>query len=199
MKLVILFGPPAVGKMAVGRELARLTGLRLFHHHMTIDLALRFFDWGTPAFGRLSGTFRRLIFEEVAASDLPGLIFTYVWALDDPRDAATVDGIAAIFRAKGADVHYVELEATQAERLRRNETELRLAEKWPKRDLERSRAFLLEADTKYRLNTSAEHPFPYPDPSRYLKIENTSLSPVEAAERVIGYFGFGKSKSLGHD
>ncbi len=37
MRLVILFGPPAVGKMTVGYELEKLTGLRLFHNHMTVD------------------------------------------------------------------------------------------------------------------------------------------------------------------
>ena len=44
MKLIIIFGPPAVGKMTVGYELAKITGLRLFHNHMTIDLVLNFFD-----------------------------------------------------------------------------------------------------------------------------------------------------------
>jgi shikimate kinase len=43
MKLVILFGPPAVGKMTVGQQLANLTGFKLFHNHMTIELALNFF------------------------------------------------------------------------------------------------------------------------------------------------------------
>jgi shikimate kinase len=37
MKLVILFGPPAVGKMTVGQQLANLTGFKLFHNHMTIE------------------------------------------------------------------------------------------------------------------------------------------------------------------
>jgi len=37
-KLIILFGPPAVGKMTVGKELADLTGLKLFHNHMTYKL-----------------------------------------------------------------------------------------------------------------------------------------------------------------
>jgi hypothetical protein len=89
--LVFIVGPPAVGKMTVGHALAERSGLRLFHNHHTIDLVLRFFEYGTPPFQRLVGEFRRRIFEEVAASDLPGLIFTYVWAFDDPRDAAAVE------------------------------------------------------------------------------------------------------------
>ena len=38
MKLVLIFGPQAVGKMTVGQELAKKTGLKLFHNHMTIEL-----------------------------------------------------------------------------------------------------------------------------------------------------------------
>ena len=48
MKFVLLFGPPAVGKMSVGRELEKITGLRLFHNHMTIELVVPFFDFGLP-------------------------------------------------------------------------------------------------------------------------------------------------------
>jgi hypothetical protein len=99
---------------------------------MTIDLVLRFFEYGTLQFGRLVDEFRIRIFEEVAASQLPGLIFTYVWALDHPRDKAFIDKTCQIFRSHGADVFYVELSATLDERLQRNETEFRLAEKCPK-------------------------------------------------------------------
>ena len=35
--LVVLVGPPAVGKMTVGHALAARTGLRLFHNHHTIE------------------------------------------------------------------------------------------------------------------------------------------------------------------
>ncbi|KAA1807131.1 hypothetical protein FXB61_003723 [Bacillus cereus] len=42
MKLILIFGPQAVGKMTVGQELATLTGLKLFHNHMTIDLVSQF-------------------------------------------------------------------------------------------------------------------------------------------------------------
>jgi len=33
MHLVMLFGPPAAGKMTVGAEIARPTGYKLFHTH----------------------------------------------------------------------------------------------------------------------------------------------------------------------
>ena len=185
MRLVIIFGPPAVGKMAVGRELERLTGLRLFHNHMTIDLVLPFFEFGTPQFVKLVGEFRRRIFEEVAASELPGLIFTYVWALDHPGDKAFVDELCGIFRERGAGIYFVELETPQEERLRRNETELRLAEKRPKRDLVKSRRNLLEIDAAHRLNTRGD--FFYHE--NYIKIDNTHLPPDEVARRIVAVFG----------
>lgn len=182
--LVIVFGPPAVGKMAVGLELQRLTGLRLFHNHMSVDLALRFFAFGTPPFGRLVRDVRRRVFEEVAASDLPGLVFTFVWSLGDSRDRAFIDELTPIFSQRGAQVCFAELEATQTERLRRNETPLRLAEKAPKRNLVESRAHLIDLDRQHRLNTSGD--FFYPD--RHLKIENSALEPTAVAERIIDRF-----------
>ncbi len=183
--LVFIVGPPAVGKMTVGIELARHTGLRLFHNHQTIDLVLQFFAHGTPPFHRLVGEFRRRVLEEVAGSDLPGLIFTYVWAFDDPADAAVVEEYASIFRASGGRVVIVELEATQAERLRRNETELRLAEKPSKRDVEQSRRRLLAADATYRLNSNGE----FDGRADYLRIDNTHLSPEAVADQVIEALG----------
>jgi len=37
MKLVFIYGPPASGKLTVARELATLTGYRLFHNHLIVD------------------------------------------------------------------------------------------------------------------------------------------------------------------
>ena len=70
----MIFGPPAIGKMAVGKEVERATGIRLFHNHMTIELVLNFFPFGSPAFSRLVNDFRRNLFKEIARSDLPGLV-----------------------------------------------------------------------------------------------------------------------------
>ena len=43
MILVLLVGNGAVGKMTVGQELMKLTDLRLFHNHMTIEPVLEIF------------------------------------------------------------------------------------------------------------------------------------------------------------
>src|SRR6188508_1133674 len=59
MTLVIIFGPPAVGKMTVGLALERLTGFRLFHNHMTVDPVIRLFPFESPAYRRLVQEFRR--------------------------------------------------------------------------------------------------------------------------------------------
>jgi hypothetical protein len=171
--------------MTVGRELARRTGLRLFHNHVAVDPVLRFFEFGTPPFSRLVSEFRRRIFEEVAGSDLPGLIFTFVWAFDLESDAKFMDKVASIFLSRGADVRFVELQADQGERLKRNETALRLQEKWPKRDLVRSRELLLLHDTEHRLHSIDE----FAGRDDYMRIDNTHLSPEDVAERIIEGFG----------
>jgi hypothetical protein len=139
----------------------------------------------TPAFSRISDEVRRRVIEEVAASDLPGLVFTFVWAFDVPEDQAFVDEYALPFRSRGGRVLFVELEATQAERLKRNECESRLAEKPSKRDLEASRRRLLQNDAQYQLNSGGK----FDQRPDYLRIDNTTLTPGEVAERVVSHFG----------
>jgi shikimate kinase len=194
MKFVIIFGPPAVGKMSVGVELAKLTGLKLFHNHMTIALVLNFFNFGEPPFHRLVAEFRRRIFEEVAASDLPGIIFTFVWALELESDRAFIDRSCEIFRAKGADIYFVELEAELSERIKRNESAFRLSQKPPKRDVVKSREQLLADEQKYKLNSEGD--FFYTE--NYLKIINTNLSPHEAARLIVEEFGFAGVENTVH-
>ena len=50
-----------VGKMTVGQEFMKITDLRLFHNHMTIEPVIEIFGY-------------------YAASENYGLIFTYMWA-----------------------------------------------------------------------------------------------------------------------
>jgi len=172
--------------MTVGYELAKLTGFRLFHNHMTIDLVLNVFDFEQPQFQTLVSEFRRRVFEEVADSDLPGLIFTFVWALNLETERAYIEQSCDVFRKKGADIYFVELEAELSERLRRNESEFRLSQKPPKRDVEKSRERLLEDDRKYKLNSNDD----FFHEENYLKINNTNLSADETARMIVDKFGY---------
>ncbi|GAB2591741.1 hypothetical protein Aab01nite_38620 [Paractinoplanes abujensis] len=179
--LLFVIGPPAVGKMTVGNAIAARTGFRVFHNHLTIEPVLRFFDFGTPPFHRLVESFRAGVLEEVAASDLPGLVFTYVWAFDHPGDAEAVSKYAEPFVRRGGRVLFLELEASQEARLKRNAGADRLAEKASKRDLGRSRLHLLEADDRYRLNSTTE----FAGRDDHLRVDNTDLTPGEVADLAV--------------
>ena len=154
MKLIHLFGPQAVGKMTVGQELAKITDLKLFHNHMTIDLVGHFFDYSTAEGKKLVASFRQQIFEEFAKSDEYGMIFTYVWAFDLASDWQYVQNLTALFEEQGGEVYYVELETNLEERLERNRTENRLVHKPKKRDLEWSDQDLLNMMERHRLNSN---------------------------------------------
>ena len=177
MKFVLIFGPQAVGKMTVGQELEKLTGLKLFHNHMTIDLVSNFFSYGSDQGKRLVGLFRQEIFEEVAKSDLYGLIFTYVWALDQKDDRDYVDEVCSLFEENGGEVYLVELEADINERIERNKSPNRLLHKPTKRNLEQSEKNLISSMDIYRLN-SYEGEI---ERENYIRINNSNLSAEETA------------------
>lgn len=115
--LLFVIGPPAVGKMTVGRAIAARTGLRVFHNHLSIEPVVRLFDFGTPPFRRLVEGFRTAVLEEVAASDLPGLVFTYVWAFDQVEDAEAVARYAEPFVKRGGRVLFLELSPAEVAEL----------------------------------------------------------------------------------
>jgi len=186
MNFVVIFGPPAVGKMTVGYELAKLTGMKVFHNHMTIDPILEFFPYGHEKFNKLVSEFRQRIFEEVAASDLPGMIFTYVWALEQEGDKRQIDSYCEIFKKQGAGIYFVELEAGLDERLERNKSDFRLSKKTSKRNIARSEANLISTDEQYKMNSTED--FFYKE--NYIKINNTSLDPQETAHKIVAVFGF---------
>ena len=181
MKLVFLIGSGAVGKMTVGQELMKLTGLRLFHNHMTIEPVLEIF--GTFN-GAAVSALREVIFREFAKTDSYGMIFTYMWAFDMQSDWDYIEHVKEIFAPYGTEFYYVELVADQAVRLERNKTENRLKNKASKRNVAWSDQNILSEDAKYRLvSLPGEITF-----ENYLRIDNTHLLPEEAARQIREHF-----------
>lgn len=171
MKLVIIVGSGAVGKMTVGQELMKITDLRLFHNHMMIEPVIDVFGY---FHGGVIQRLREIVFEEFLKSDNSGMIFTFLWAFDMPTDREYIMKVAEKFD----EVYCVELVADQSVRLERNKTENRLKNKASKRDLTLSEKRLLNEDTNHRLvSDPGEMPF-----DNYLRIDNTHLPAVQVAK-----------------
>lgn len=183
MKLLILIGNSAVGKMTVGQELAKITPFRLFHNHMMIEPVLEVFGQFR---GDIIQKLRHVIFEEFAKTDNYGLIFTFMWAFDMPSDWEYLERVKNIFNLPEKDVFYVELIAPQEVRLQRNCTENRLKNKASKRDIEASNARLIRDDQNYRCESlPGEITFP-----NYLRLETADLSAADAAAKIKEFFSF---------
>lgn len=177
MKLVLLIGNSAVGKMSVGQELAKITQLRLFHNHMMIEPVLEIFGQWRPD---ITQRLRQVIFEEFAKSENYGMIFTFMWAFDVQEDWDYVDWVKGIFGLPEEDVYYVELIAPQEVRLQRNATENRLKHKTSKRNIEDSNSRLIRDDQNHRCES---YPGEITHPN-YLRLENAEI-PAEEAARII--------------
>ena len=181
MKLVLLIGNAAAGKMTVGQELMKITGLRLFHNHMMIEPVLEIFgQWRPDVTQRL----RQVIFEEFAKTENYGMIFTFMWAFDMQSDWDYVDWVKGIFGLPEEDVYYVELIAPQEVRLQRNVSENRLKHKASKRSIEDSNARLIRDDQNWRCES---YPGEITHPN-YLRIENAQIPAAEAARIIKEHF-----------
>ena len=179
MKLVNIFGNAAVGKMTVGQELAKITDLRLFHNHMTIEPVIEIFGYYN---GAVTRRLREVYFDEFSKSDNYGMIFTFMFAFDDPTDWEYGEHIQKVFLDNNPDseFYWVELVASTEERLRRNATENRLENKVSKRDIELSNARLLKDNEMHRFESyEGEIPF-----KNYMKINNENLAPDVVAKMI---------------
>jgi hypothetical protein len=103
MRLVVLYGPPGVGKLTVGGELAALTGFRLFHNHLTVNLVTSIFPPNTPAWDRLARTLREAVFAEVAREGID-LILTRAPRNAGPAEQERLWTLTESVRAAGGSV-----------------------------------------------------------------------------------------------
>lgn len=183
-----MFGPPAVGKMTVGRAVCERSNFRLFLNHHTIEPLADVFGMGTTPFRTLTGEFRRRVIEEAAAAEV-ALILTMVWNLGGVEDARWVDQLVAPYADVGLPISFVELAADLDTRLGRNRGEDRLLAKPSKRNLAWSDAHLYERE-KWAMNTDPTVPLAADGllaTHRHLKLDNSQPDPQAAADRIVAW------------
>ena len=177
MKFVLIVGDGAVGKMTVGQELMKITDLRLFHNHMTIEPVIEIFnDFNADVIMKL----RYLIFNEFVKTDNYGMIYTCMWAYDSQEDWEIMTKIINIFKDAGSELYCVELTAPLDIRLQRNVTENRLANKASKRDIEASNARLIRHSEKHRfISHDGEVSI-----DNFIRIDNSNIPADEVARMI---------------
>ena len=107
MKLIFLYGPPASGKYTIAKAIAQKTGYKLFHNHLTVDLAKGVFDYGTKAFWELVHKIRLDIFEKAAKENISGMIFTYVYEKDN--DDSFVKQVLEKVNSNGGEIIFIQI------------------------------------------------------------------------------------------
>lgn len=110
MKLVVIYGPPAVGKYTTGLALAKQTGFKLFHNHLTVDDADALFPEKSPQRRELLQQLR-LDGITIAAKYDVDLIYTqaYAGSIDEPF----MKLIAGTVENYGGTAYFVQLTAPE--------------------------------------------------------------------------------------
>ena len=173
MKLIFIYGSPAVGKLTVANEIAAATGFKVFHNHLSIDCIVPVFDFGTKPFAKLIEIIRVETVAEAARENVD-LIYTFCYAKD--FDDAHVEKITRVTEENGGEVCFVLLKAD------RNELDKRVTEE--------SRKKMGKAKTVELMNYFHEtYDLCSPVPDREsLIIDNTDLSAEAAAKLIIEHF-----------
>ncbi len=179
MKLLFIYGSPAVGKLTVANEIAAVTDFKVFHNHLSIDCVVPVFDYGTKPFGRLVALIRVETIREAARENVD-LIYTFCYAKG--ADDAHVKRVTEIVEENGGAVCFVLLKAERRE--------------LDKRVTEESRKQMGKAKTVEMMDFfHATYDLLSPVPDREsLVIDNTDLSAEQAARQIIGHFNLAKNR-----
>jgi hypothetical protein len=169
MQLVFIYGQVASGKFTVGRELANLTSLPLFHNHLVVDAVGAVFAFGTEPFVRLREDLWLRVIGEAALRN-QSMIFTF--APEPTVDAGFPARVRALVESFGGTVLFVALTVAPDEQERRL-VDLSRAEFGKLRSLD----LLLNLRAGFA-RSMAE--MPAPD----LAIDTTSNSPFLAATQI---------------
>ena len=174
MKLIFLYGPPAVGKLTVAKELSKLTGFRIFHNHMVLSDVWKIFGYGTPGSKRLGRELRVRVAEETAIQKTD-LIMTFAKAGE--YEFEFFEQIINAVEKYGGQVLFVQLKAPLSV----------LVERTRNQDRSLNEKDYNEKELEKLLNSHPEYLEKYPK-REHPTIETFNSSPMDEASKIIDYY-----------
>jgi hypothetical protein len=122
MHLIILYGPPASGKLTIAKSVAKKTGFPLLHNHLVADFGNALFSYGTDEYVQLATKLRTMAVDAAIQGNLPGLIMTFAFGLETlggKNDESVLRDIARRVQKHGGTVHFVHLVASESALIQR--------------------------------------------------------------------------------
>lgn len=116
MKLIFLYGPPAVGKITIANKLSNLTGIPLFHNHTSRDIVEDIYGDDLGRHYNLVHKIRNDVLDHCATNNTD-LIFTFVYGGESDDDV--VRSHIKSIEVNGGEVKFVELTASRNDLLER--------------------------------------------------------------------------------
>jgi len=174
IKLIFIYGMPGVGKLTTARALSTLTGLRLFHNHLSFNLVKAVFDFPAPPFARLVETIRLATFEAAAREGLPGLIFTCVYAA--PDDDAFIEKTIDVVERHGGEMAFARLYCDPTINYQRVIAEDRHA---------LGKITTVESLRRWQTRWRLDAAIPFRES---LEIDNSTLDPEASARRIASHY-----------
>lgn len=173
MKLIVIYGLPASGKLTVAKELNKITGYPVVHNHQLLNIAHSLYGEHSP---KLFDFYKRLLcylLEESLRID-KNIIHTLVFLEYFNED--TMLEIEAEWSKRGLEINYVELRCDEKELLHRVTSEDRI-----------QNGKIVNPE---KLKKSIENKYVYlPNWSKeVLKIDNTNYSAKEVATLIKEYY-----------
>ncbi len=154
-KVIIIIGPPAVGKYTIGNMLSKKCNYRFLHEHQILDIASALF--GESSMERTTYYFKlRLdIFYDFIKYNKTNqsIVTTFVHLFDYDYYNNFIISFLNIFKKNNYDIYVVELSASYQERIKRNTNEDRLKAKPSKQNLEASIKKLNTIEEESRTNS----------------------------------------------
>lgn len=117
-RLVVLYGPPASGKLPIAEAISAQTDWILFDNSAAIDFVAQFLPPATPRFLELINSLRLDLIRAMLAEGR-SVVFTFVYFGFDGEDISFFKFLTAAATSVGASVHLVQLRCSEETLLKR--------------------------------------------------------------------------------